>query len=188
MPTLKEFQLIKEKNLSHEVLLQNLEYDPITGIFTRKNCHISALNGKPAGYLNQDCGYVRVKVKNILHAAHRLAWFYTHGTWPIGDLDHEDRDKSNNAIKNLRPATEEQNAYNVDRSKSNNSGCVGVYWYKPRNCWRVVAKERGVRKYLGHFKDFNDAVLARETYTKQLHKEFYCQLSNSLAPLSPSLG
>lgn len=188
MPTLEEFQLIKERNLSHEVLLQNLEYDPIAGIFTRKNCHISALNGKPAGYLDQSSGYVKICIKGTYYRAHRLAWYYTHKEWPLEDLDHRDRDRSNNAIENLRLATQMQNSLNVKRSKANTSGYTGIYWDSQAKRWQAEARGGGVRKHIGNFKTLEDAALARESYAKQAYGEFYCQLSNSLAPLSPSLG
>ena len=79
-----------------------LNYDPDTGDFTWK---VSTSNrvrvGQVAGTLRHD-GYIRIKVNGKLYLAHRLAWFFVYGVWPVEFLDHIDQDKSNNRINNLR--------------------------------------------------------------------------------------
>ena len=32
---------------------------------------------------------------------HRLVWFYSTGAWPIGVIDHVNRDRADNRISNL---------------------------------------------------------------------------------------
>lgn len=98
------------KKISHKQLKQVLDYNPITGVFTWLISAGSNSVGKPAGCceVSQDEVtkeyIVRVKsiaINKISYPAHRLAWFYIYGKWPIGKLRHKDGNKGNHAIKNL---------------------------------------------------------------------------------------
>ena len=53
--------------------------------------------------------YQRITIGGYDYYAHRLAWFYVYGEWPVNELDHIDEDKENNAIDNLREATHAEN-------------------------------------------------------------------------------
>jgi hypothetical protein len=89
-----------------------LDYDPLTGIFRRKKTprnHIAA--GSVAGTPGRH-GYIGVRVKGPKYMAHRLAWLWVHGEWPLLLIDHIDGNKSNNRIENLRLVTNGQNAFN----------------------------------------------------------------------------
>ena len=93
---------------SQEELHALFEYSPTTGLFTYKtksNCI--------AGSINKVSGYRVIRINRILYKASRLVWMYVHGEDP-GDLtvDHIDRDKSNDAIDNLRLATRSQQNFN----------------------------------------------------------------------------
>src|SRR3990167_1974171 len=56
--------------------------------------------GSVAGCLD-DRGYITVRIKRRAYRAHRLAWFITYGYWPK-EIDHINRDKTDNRIENLR--------------------------------------------------------------------------------------
>ena len=101
--------------LSREHLKQVAYYCPHTGIFTRKEKTRGRFGqiGRQMGTTNKR-GYVAICIDCQTYYAHRLAWFYTFGTWPFPDTDHRDRNKSNNCIKNLRCATRSENMLNVD--------------------------------------------------------------------------
>ena len=64
--------------IDHSRLLELLDYDTITGVFTRK-ITLSHKNkiGDVAGNLNR--GYIELSVEGKVYRAHRLAWFYVHG-------------------------------------------------------------------------------------------------------------
>lgn len=63
--------------------------------------------GAIAGYKKPD-GYWRIYIKGKGYYLHRVIWFYFHGVWPK-ELDHIDRNKSNNKLENLRSVTHKEN-------------------------------------------------------------------------------
>ena len=137
--------------LTQERLKERLDYDPDTGVF------VSLGTGDSIGV--HDEGYVRITMKDRKkHYAHRLAWLYVHGKWPEGDIDHIDRNKSNNAISNLRDVPRAINIFNAPSRQDNTSGCTGVTWCKAKQKWKVRLRT----KSLGYYTDFDAAVAARK--------------------------
>jgi hypothetical protein len=67
-------------------LREVLHYDPITGIFTWL-VSLSNHVGKVAGSLD-GTGRVRIRVDGREYGAHRLAWLYMTGNWPVNEIDH----------------------------------------------------------------------------------------------------
>lgn len=67
------------------------------------------------GYTDRD-GYSRFKVRwlgrTFDYGAHRVVWFLHHGAWPFPEIDHINRDPSDNRIENLRCATRSDNMRN----------------------------------------------------------------------------
>jgi hypothetical protein len=109
---------ISRTSLSQERLREVLEYNPRTGDFTWVSC---AWNkqfrlGKKAGYC---CGgnYWVIKVDNQCYFAHRLAWLYMKGEWPI-EIDHKNGIKVDNRWKNLREADQSQNQANRGKPRA----------------------------------------------------------------------
>jgi hypothetical protein len=97
--------------LTHSLLLELLSYDPATGLFT----HLKGKNkGDVAGWSNDD-GYVYLTIRGTKYQAHRVAWFYSHGTWPVYEIDHKDRVRNNNKLDNLRDVTHQVNATNKEK-------------------------------------------------------------------------
>lgn len=95
---------------------RNVSYDPETGIFrwlVSKRGPVKA--GDVAGSLGPK-GYWFVKIEQRKYAAARLAWAMHYNEQPPAEIDHRDRVRLHNAIANLRPATRQQNAENVDGS------------------------------------------------------------------------
>lgn len=127
----------RSAELTHEALTSYLAYDATTGAFTLK---VNLISGKKAGdtvgTIHKD-GYVTVSVYAKNYKAHRLAWFYVHGVWPTGEIDHKDCDRGNNRIANLRDVSHQTNMQNRRVPQSNNeSGFLGVTFrdgqYYPR--------------------------------------------------------
>lgn len=151
-----------------------LTYDPTTGLFMRR---APAANGKfkqgsIAGTV-QPNGYIRIKIDGVQYSAHRLAWLYVHGYLPSDWIDHKDANPSNNRVDNLRLVSPSENKMNCFVRKDNSSGCKGVNWHKHRQKWAVSCTVRGVKHYLGHFDNLEDAVRSRTLFAKTAHGEFY---------------
>lgn len=143
--------------LTQERLRELLSYDPETGIFTRlvsrpgPNGHVGAIAGCDNGQ-----GYIRIYVDGRAYKAHRLAWFYVHGEW-VKEIDHRNRNRADNHLKNLRPATRGQNRGNSGIYRNNTSGMTGVSFHAPTKKWKAQIQKDGRKKGLGYFFTAEDA-------------------------------
>lgn len=136
--------------LTQERLRDLLDYDPATGVFRWKRRRRQFESGSIAGTILSD-GYREIMIDCRHYKAHRLAWFYVHGEWPNGDLDHKDTHRDHNWIDNLRPATDSQNHANQRRNSNNTSGFKGVSFESRSGKWRAaISADRRVIK-LGRF-------------------------------------
>jgi hypothetical protein len=96
-----------------------LDYDPETGDLTWKQSRPGVRGGSVAGHVAiTGYRYVGFGVGKK-YMAHRIAWFLHYGTQPEL-IDHINRNKADNRIKNLRPATVAENALN--------QATTGVTW------------------------------------------------------------
>lgn len=153
--------------LSQGYLKNLLNYDPDTGIWTWINPpnHNTRLMGKRAG--NRRCdGYLKIRIDGVAYYAGRLAYLYMQGRMPLFEVDHIDRDPSNDKWDNLREATSSENKCN--RIVSNRSGYRGVDWYEPLQKWRARLNDI----HLGYHSDLQDAITARDTAAKIAYGDF----------------
>lgn len=123
------------------------EYDPDTGLLFWLS---GPRNGSAAGCLRSD-GYIYVKVAGVMIGAHRIAWVHYHGAPFKNEGDHKDRDRSNNAIGNLRDATPTQNRANAKIRSTNKTGFKGVCFDRRAGKYRADIRANGKRKTLGYF-------------------------------------
>lgn len=94
-------------------------------------------NGKPWGTLDKSTGYYVVHWLGKRRHVHRLCYELAHGPIPAGkEVDHIDRDKTNNSPDNLRLASRGQNEQNKLPGANNTSGVRGLSWDKRRKRWR----------------------------------------------------
>lgn len=154
--------------LTQARLKELLHYDPETGMFTRLACKRRDRVGKTAGYTNSK-GYVVISVDNKQAYAHRLAWLYMSGAWPLDQVDHRDTDKANNRFVNLREADDIKNQQNRRAAKKGTaSGLLGAYQSKVSGRWSSRITVEGKQLYLG---SFNSPELAAAAYlsAKRIH-------------------
>lgn len=150
-----------------------VDYDPETGVFTWKVRLSSRVKvGQRAGSAHGG-GYIEIGIFNRNYLAHRLAWLYVYGELPR-KVDHEDGDKTNNRIRNLRKCSSTQNMANRKVSSSSKSGLKGVSWSKSNRKWVAFIQVGGKTTYLG---GFDTPELAHAAYCKAAD-EIYGEFSN----------
>lgn len=139
-----------------------LNYDPDTGIFTWRIRPNPRGGIQPGDVLKSSHGegYKRVSIRNRLYYAHRVAFLYMTGRWPVALIDHINGNRSDNRWANLREAEAYQNSQNLTKIKSNcASGCRGLTYQdsRPNTPWRahVVINKRQLTRRFG---DMLDAV------------------------------
>ena len=152
--------------LTAEYLRSILNYDQETGIFTWKVRTANRVKVGDAAGCPDGGGYLRIKVQSRLYRAHRLAWLHTHGVWPKGELDHINRNRSDNRVSNLRDISHKQNLQNSGKRSDNTSGHTGVYWYKPYSKWRALIMHNYKLIHLGYFSILEEAIAARKAAEK----------------------
>ncbi len=159
-------------DITVERLQELLDYDPATGYFIWCVSRGSrAKAGQRAGHKNEN-GYVSVRLDGVLYQAHRLAWFYHYGVWPSADLDHKNRDRADNRISNLRPASRSENMRNSCGHKDSMTGLKGVTFVKATGWWVAQIKKSGKNIYLGRFTSSEEAHAAYAVAARRLFGEF----------------
>lgn len=126
--------------------------------------HAKRLRDKPIGTLHHT-GYLVHTNSEYQYRVHRLIWIWHNGAIPEKlQIDHQDRNKLNNRIENLRLVTHYENSLNQSLSPLNTSGIAGVV-YKERTFvkgWEASIRYRNKYYYLGKYKSFEEAVAARK--------------------------
>lgn len=167
----------KRGDLTAERLRGLLDYNPDTGVFTWRTRELRA--GRMAQYdktwnvrwagrvagckysKGRGSVYLEIVIDYVHHDAHRLAWLYVHGEHPKHQIDHRDRDGTNNAIANLRDVSTYVNSINKGLRSDNTSGRVGVRWVEKQARWLAQIHIGGRGIFLGYHNRFDDACAAR---------------------------
>ena len=107
-------------------------------------------------------GYQICRFRGKDRKLHRVLWFLHYGQWPIGNLDHINRDKQDNRIENLRESNPLIDARNQDTRKDNTSGLRGVNWRADCSRWAARIGVNGKRVCLGHSRSLFEAACLRK--------------------------
>jgi hypothetical protein len=157
-------------SISAEQLRALLTYDPLTGEFRWLKRGAGRPVDRIAGGL-APTGYRRIRIHGIEYLAHRLAWVYVTGSWPIHSIDHIDGDPANNAIANLRDVPHRVNLQNR-RSASTHSrtGLLGASLDRRSGRYASFIRLGDKQTCLGLF---DTATEAHEAYVsaKRIHHE-----------------
>lgn len=145
--------------LDQQELLGLFNYDTSTGQLTRKvnsysgrnNAKIQAKAGDVAGTVNKSTGYVVLRVNGRITAAHLVVWVMHYGYTPEHDIDHINRDKTDNRLCNLREATRSCNIKNRPILANNTSGINGVSYARLERKWKSYITVLGKKVPLGTF-------------------------------------
>lgn len=154
--------IIPRPELTAEKLRELLHYCPKTGTFTWLVKPTNSAKALAVAGNTGVGGYRHIRVHGRLHLAHRLAWLYVHGTWPNSNLDHINRNRSDNRIANLREADHKQNSQNMSKRLDNTSGHPGVAWSCRKSKWRARIVHNRIDLHLGYFDTVVEAVAARK--------------------------
>lgn len=141
-------------------------YDAGSGKLFYKITRGRFVAGSPVGALQRN-GYFTLKLLGKKRCAHWVVWLMHTGKFPDATIDHIDRNRSNNRIENLRPATRSQQQGNMALTRANTSGARGVSQRGEK--WKATIWENGVQRLLGTF-DTKDA--AKAAYAKAAMKHF----------------
>lgn len=164
-------------------LREVFHYDPNTGVFTRNICHNAKHVGRVNGARHQS-GYLKFRVDGHRYYAHRLAWLYSYGVWPSGEIDHINGVKDDNRIVNLREATHAQNCENRrSRSEKTTSRYTGVHWSKDRQLWATSLCVGGRVIRLGCFES-EEAAYEAYLAAKSKHHQFWASNTTSALPFA----
>lgn len=149
--------------LTQERLTAVLYYDEFTGVFTRRLSRGNLYQQGDTAGRSTFYGYSVISVDGVEYLAHRLAWLYVHGSWPIEDIDHINGVRTDNFISNLRDVSPTINMQNRRKcSRNNRCGVLGVCWHKATKKWRACIRFGGRQKSLGYFHTVADAYEARK--------------------------
>ena len=161
---IRNAERIKRKRLSQQDLAVYLRQN-----FTYKDgALLENITGRVIGCMTPR-GYITCTVHHTRMDLHRLIWIYFNGPYDCKtkELDHIDRNVSNNKIENLRCVSKTVNRLNADVNKTNTSGYRGVYFDKQRRKWCARCMVHGKQVYLGFYTDVKDAGEAVLNYIKQ---------------------
>ena len=158
--------------ITQEQIKELLSYDPDTGIFVwLKSVSKRVRVGSVAGYLHNS-GYIKIGLARKLYSAHRLAFLYMVGYFPLEYTDHINRVKDDNRWSNLREATNSQNQCNTGKPITNTSGFKGVRWDNNAKKWRANIRHMNRQIHLGSFTTPEAAHQAYVAAAKKLHGDF----------------
>ncbi len=116
-------------------------------------------NGAVAGYTRKD-NYRLISVDGRTYLAHRLIWLLHNGVFPSGEIDHINRNPSDNRIENLREAGRSDNELNKNLGIRNTSGLRGIIYHSKYEMWVGTFTRNGKRTYTKYFVEKRDAVVS----------------------------
>lgn len=156
--------------LTQEELKRQLRYDPETGEFTWLITKPGVRSHKRAGKTRPN-GYKLISIDYTHYYSHRLAWLYMYGVWPTGDVDHINRNPSDNRIANLREVTRSLNLRNVAARKNSTTRLKGVTLQKSGK-YRACICVNNKKQHIGLYWTIEEAAAAYEAEAKRLYGEF----------------
>lgn len=152
--------------ITQELLREKFDYNPETGVFTRKSTNH---RGSEFTGTVMSQGYVRIRLLGKNYYLHRLIWLWYYGVEPTGKIMFIDGNPDNTSIANLSDVSKKDILANRARLKGRH---VGVSFHKQQKFkpWyaRIIINDVVIN--LGYFHTENEAIRA---YLAA--KDKYCQ-------------
>ena len=161
------------KKISKKEVVENFDYKD-GKLFWRKKISNKINAGSEAGHFYSRPDRVGKRCKISLNGKKyfrsRLVWVMHFGEIPEGiQIDHIDRNVSNDRIENLRLATNSENNINKEMKISNTSGFRGIYFCKNKNKWLAEIGLNGKQYRIGRFKTKEEAYQAYLKSAREFH-------------------
>ncbi len=162
----------EDRMITHSYLLSIYSYDPEIGEFSHKRERYKK-DGLFAGteFKHRGTSYRLISINRKTYFAHRLAWFYVHGSWPTKDIDHINGNGMDNRICNLREATASQNRVNSPAQRHSATGQRGIHVHACGR-YRVQLQKDNRPIHVGYFDTLQSAIEARDKAYREIHGEF----------------
>jgi hypothetical protein len=155
--------------ISQEVVKELFDYHEDGFLIWKKQISIRSPIGKivaPNSFYRQ--GYRKCSIEGKKYKQHSLIFLWHHGYIPK-TIDHEDTDRANNKITNLRPATQGQQCMNRSKIKGKDLP-KGVNFRKKQGKFSAQIKPQGKKRiWLGTFNTMEEA---HEAYKQAAIKHF----------------
>lgn len=162
-------KLRKNPEMAPQEMREWIDYDPVTGVMRwRKSPNKRLKVGSLVGHVSEN-GYLRFNLRGIQYRVSRAAWALTYGYWPDALVDHQDQDKLNNRLGNLRLSTEQENMRNAG---ARHKGLKGASYRPDRGVWVASIKVDKKPIYLGTFPTEQLAHAAYRAAAIELFGEF----------------
>ena len=155
--------------INQETVRKLFHYDAESGMLLWRNGNGRNVKPWQEAKAKNANGYYTAKINGKSYLTHRLAWLYVYGEFPKEDIDHKNRIRNDNRLCNLRAVSRTDNCQNISLPSHNKSGHIGVSWFKSHNCWTVYVKVNKKNKWLGYYKNLDDAIAARKEGEKQYY-------------------
>ncbi len=155
--------------LDHTRIRYLFNYDDETGrllriVFENPGEKVVTQGVSPQGY------YVRW-VDGRCYLEHHLVYFWHTGVL-VSEIDHQNRDRRDNRIANLRPCDRTMNNGNQKIKSNNTSGYRGVSWSKGMGKWWAQITCRKQHFSLGYFLTPEESALAYNEAATHYFGEF----------------
>lgn len=164
--TYRDKNIIVEKEDYVEIILQNIKCEEVGRALIDKD-DIE----KCKSYSWHLCknGYVTAHINNKQIYLHRYIMNITESKIQV---DHINRNRSDNRKGNLRLCTNAENGMNKRILDANTSGYTGIRYDKRRDYWYASITFNGIEIYLGSSKHIDDVIELREKAELQYCGEF----------------
>ena len=148
--------------ITHEELLDLLDYDKETGIFKWKKSNNKKIKiGSIAG-CKRKYGLIQISINRKIYLANRLAWFYVCKKWPIGQIMHINHIKDDNRFCNLKDVP-----FNSNKQKES----IRAYYDKRYNTWTASRTLYGKCIHIGKFCTEQEAIEATIKHRIELERQ-----------------
>jgi hypothetical protein len=154
-----------KNKLTQKMLKEILRYDPDSGLFYWKvSLNKKIKRDEVAGCLHSS-GYIYIAIYKKLYLAHRLAYIYMTGKWPIKQIDHINGNRSDNRFINLRDSSNSENHQN----RKNTAILMGAHWVAKEKKYVSSITVNYHKIHLGTFSTAKDAHMAYCKAKKKYH-------------------